>query len=331
LTSTPETLYKVEEETWYAYSVAFFNTSANINAQTENKYPTKISFNGSKTGVNEYTYKGYYGDAWYLSDTRPTSYKACEPVTVDVYYYGYEDPTSGQKVWTEYTVLFDFVKETTLTYSSYTVSAKFTCTGATHDNEGNITSYSYSMEAGTEAVVQDWTPTTPSGNKPTTVTVTWLSDELEAGNYAKYGPESGYIIPLTKSCNIVGTLTQSQRIKMEEAGVFTKFYPLYYDMTIAATASNSTSQIKMYTTCVHNLTEETSAYGSYKVSNEETLECIPADLTEDADTTTSKKTDVNAKVGLQMPYNVFNFTEAGIAYKLVYLYGNHCWMYVGTP
>lgn len=90
-----------------------------------------------------------------------------------------------------------------------------------------------------------------------------------------------------------------------------------YDASIAATSSNTAN----YTQAKHCFMNGAAYSSNFSVTNEQTIQAMPTTLSDGAVDT----------VNLACPNNIYNFTDAGLAYKLAYTYGNHVWIYVGTP
>lgn len=299
LDSEPEEVYYKEVDTvWYACAYGTLGESSSSTCSTPDStgYYTQTT---TTTRTTDYV--------WKLLEVRPkNAYKAIEQIPVQVCYYGFDDGT-GNIVWQQYAVKFD-----TTTYSK------------TRKVYSTITTQGYKVTNGVVDVSVD----TRVGAATTThenTTRTYLNEWL--GDYATYGPDSGY-----KPSSFVGAytagceLTATQRKKMWDAGVLTDFAPLCYDRNLAANNNDSSnSYIDKYTVAYHNFLAGIAAVKNSTdyITNTVTLTATPKTLTTGANTTISTS-------AIKTPECVANFTDAGLAYKLAYLYGNHVWIYVGT-
>ena len=234
----------------------------------------------------------YTGLKWCLTRTRPASFKSIEKYPVQVCYYGFDDGL-GNTLWTEYAVKFDIDS----------VKKEEIYTGIDYQRD-KVSARGGSYVQAERSVTYD------------TVTKTYLDAWL--GEYETKGPDSGFIINAYKGAYTAGcTLTKAQRQKMWDAGIFKDCNPMKYDASIAATSSNTAN----YTQAKHCFMNGAAYSSNFSVTNEQTIQAMPTTLSDGAVDT----------VNLACPNNIYNFTDAGLAYKLAYTYGNHVWIYVGTP
>lgn len=304
-----EMFYKEVDEVWYMYSYAY----TYIEKRKSDDVESTDTSNSHTIKTTQY-YTRYTGTAWAIQATRPSSYKTISTVPVTVCYYGYDPSGTGgsDRVWEQYAVKFDTATTTKVETFSTEYFSDWSVTGSVYGSDGNWHSVgSNSGNAGR----------TEEGKGPS-VTKTFL--DSWHGNYAAYGPDSSWKPSSFKGAYMAGcTLNKAQRQKMWDAGVLTDFAPIYYDKTLASTVTGSRNYMADYVECKRCFINGIARKGKQGLTwtNEETIKAMPQTLTEGN----------NDSEAYGYPYGIYNFTDAGLAYKLAYIYGNHVWIYAGTP
>lgn len=290
--------YKEVDETWWAWSSEY--TESVTTTISDTGVVTSSNGSWSQTIVQRTDY--WFGVKWELAETRPSRYKSIEKVPVQVCYYGFDDGV-GNTVWVQYAVKFDIasVKKTEVLACSYVVhTIKAGGDGAGHSDSN--------------------TTTTASGlSGSLDKTVTWLDTWL--GDYAGKGPDSGYKPnPMCTAYTSGCVLTSTQRQKMWDAGILSDCALQVYDKnTIAGMGSSIASQSNYYNTAKVCFMNGISYNNT--VTNSDTILQMPKTLNE----------AVLINTNYKVPQSYCNFTDAGLAYKLAHTYGNHVWIYCGTP
>jgi hypothetical protein len=292
-------LWKEEEEEWYLYSI---KESSSSSGSASYSSPTYTSTTTSWT-------------AWYVTATRPNKYATVEKIPVTVYYYGFDDGTGGE-VWTRYAVKHNITKTEKITTKTETHTTTWTSyTGSVLGSDGAYHSYTGYSQTGDTVTSTTYT----YANK------TFLNIWDDSTAYDKYGPESDYVVSSYKGCYLSGCdMTQSQRTKLWDSGALKAFCPIYYDSAVFSGMNSAGAYAADYAIVRHNMIFGIATNGATssptEYDNTATLNAMPENLSTAAVTSASA-----------YPYSAYNFTECGLAYKLAYLYGNHCWIYVGTP